>query len=194
MILLVLGLFYSATFAFGANDATPISTEKNPKISFEPTEFDAGDISMADGKYIKNYKLTNDGQLDLVISAITTSCMCTDAVLKVDGRTSPEFGMHGYNGPTWSETISPGQSGELKVIFDPLAHGPDATGPIERFITIISNDPDNPTSRVKFSGNVIKGSTSNNDTSNTVFQWFIYIVIAAIIVYIVKVNFLKKNE
>ena len=129
-----------------------------PKIMVEPMEFNAGDVSMAKGNYTTAFKIRNEGAGDLKISKIITSCMCTTARLKVDGRTSPAFGMPGHSSgaPFWQETVKAGGEGELELIFDPLAHGPEAIGPIERFIRITSNDSQNKDLDIKFSANVVK--------------------------------------
>lgn len=114
-----------------------------PKMKADSTYYDFGDVSMAQGLARSTFKITNDGTADLKISNIATSCMCTKAVLEVDGQKSPEFGMPGHGGANpafWSAEIKPGQTANLEVIFDPNAHGPDATGPVTRAITFSSND------------------------------------------------------
>lgn len=126
-----------------------------PKMVISETEFDAGEISMADGPLIHSYEIKNDGDGDLKISAIETSCMCTTSVLKVDDKTSPEFGMHG-NPVGWSEKIAPGQTAELEVTFDPAFHGPSGTGPVTRAVVFETNDLKNKEAEVKLSAHVVK--------------------------------------
>lgn len=127
------------------------------KLAIDSSRYDFGTISMSDGLATHTFKITNDGTADLKLSKISTSCMCTSAILEVDGDRSPKFGMH--NNPAfWSEKIKPGQSADLEVTFDPNAHGPNATGPVTRTVTFYSND--NGQSSVKssftFTANVIK--------------------------------------
>lgn len=131
-----------------------------PKIVLELDKFDLGDVSMANGLATKKVKVTNTGDGNLKINRMQTSCMCTKVALNVDGRRSPEFGMPGHGGGSsnWSQVIKPGESGELEIIFDPNAHGPDATGLITRTIDIFSNDggQDGTQSVINFSGNVVE--------------------------------------
>lgn len=132
-----------------------------PKLVLDATSFDLGDVSMASGLAKKTVKITNTGDDNLKISKMLTSCMCTEVSLNVNGKQSPKFGMPGHGGsgsPTWSQTLKPGESGELEIIFDPLAHGPDAVGPITRTINIFSNDggQEGNESVINFKGNVTK--------------------------------------
>ncbi|MBI4427288.1 MAG: DUF1573 domain-containing protein [Candidatus Magasanikbacteria bacterium] len=131
-----------------------------PKLALEINKFDFGDVSMANGLAKKKVKITNIGDGDLKISRMQTSCMCTKVTLDAGGKQSPEFGMPGHGGGAsgWSQVIKPGESGELEIIFDPNAHGPNATGLITRTIDIFSNDggQDGTQSTINFSGNVTK--------------------------------------
>lgn len=130
-----------------------------PKIVIEPEEFDFGDVSMANGKVSQTFKIKNEGDADLKLSNIHTSCMCTTATLKVNGKKSPAFGMqgHGATAAFWRETLKPGETADLDVVFDPNAHGPDATGPITRAIYLHSNDggKEDVQSTIMFTANVI---------------------------------------
>ncbi|HET6446509.1 MAG TPA: DUF1573 domain-containing protein, partial [candidate division Zixibacteria bacterium] len=73
----------------------------------------------------RNLTLRNDGDADLVIDSIITSCTCTEASI------SPM-------------TIAADQSGILHIEFDSGFHGPDLTGPLIRQVFINSNDPQKP--------------------------------------------------
>ena len=85
------------------------------------------------------YSVKNEGNTDLIIESISTSCGCTQASLEVNGIKSPYFGMH--NNPTnWSQKLLPGEIGELEVIYDPNHH-PEFRGYATRIIYIKSNDP-----------------------------------------------------
>jgi len=157
-ILIVGGIILGvATSSKGEND----NSSGVAKLSVDSTYYDFGDVSMAKGLVNHTFKITNEGEGELKISNISTSCMCTTAVLDVAGEKSPSFGMPGHGGanPTfWSATIKPNQTADLIVTFDPNAHGPQATGPITRVITIYSND--NSQSNVRrnftFAANVVK--------------------------------------
>lgn len=130
-----------------------------PKIIFEHNNFDAGDISMAQGMVTHIYKFKNDGKSPLKLSKIETTCMCTQASIRYKGSESPKFGMpgHGSVSSLWDGAdIAPGDEAELVVVFDPNAHGPDATGSIKRGIILTANDPENKQAEVFFSGNVTR--------------------------------------
>lgn len=131
------------------------------KMVLETNNFDFGDVSMANGKVTKIINIKNEGDADLEISKLVTSCMCTTAALEVDGKKSPAFGMangHGGASGPLNMSIPPGKSGVLELIFDPNAHGPDAVGPIKRTITLTSNNGGDKGSQniISFEGNVIK--------------------------------------
>ena len=131
-----------------------------PQITTENARYDFGDISMSKGKVKQNFTIKNTGTRDLTISDITTSCMCTTALLEVDGKRGPSFGMpgHGSKPLFWSETIAPGSEGVLEVTFDPAAHGPSALGSVTRSITVMSDSggkSNTPTSFM-FTANVVR--------------------------------------
>lgn len=113
-----------------------------PEIEIAHLEYDAGVISMVDGLIKHTYEIKNIGKGDLKIEEIRTSCMCTTARLRIGSQLSREFGMHD-NSFGWSETIAPGETGYLDVIFDPAFHGPSGIGQITRAIYILTNDPAN---------------------------------------------------
>lgn len=130
------------------------------KLTLESNRHAFGDVSMANGLVSHTFKITNEGTADLKLSKISTSCMCTTAILEVDGERSPKFGMagHGTNPAFWSTKLKPSQSGNLQVTFDPNAHGPDAVGPITRTITMYSNDDGQSNTKqiFTFTANVIR--------------------------------------
>ncbi|MBI4992687.1 MAG: DUF1573 domain-containing protein [Candidatus Magasanikbacteria bacterium] len=142
------------------SESVDTSDKGMPKLTLETTNFDFGDVSMSNGLAKKTVKIKNDGDGVLKINRMQTSCMCTKVVLNIGGERSPEFGMPGHGGGAsgWSQVIKPGESGELEIIFDPLAHGPDAVGAITRTVDIFSNDggQDGSEAVITFKGNVTK--------------------------------------
>ena len=64
----------------------------------------------------------NDGDAPLVVTEVLTTCGCTTAALE-------------------PMTLAPGEAGNLHIIFDSGAHGPELTGPIMRRVILVSNDP-----------------------------------------------------
>ncbi|MCJ2669095.1 MAG: DUF1573 domain-containing protein [Thermoplasmata archaeon] len=110
---------------------------EEPKIGVEPSSYDFGTIPRV--LQTVNIEVRNDGEANLEITRIWTSCMCTSAVLRVGGRNSPVF--QGDSQTSWiGETLLPGQHGYLDVTYDPT-YIPDS-GSIARAVYIQSNDPD----------------------------------------------------
>lgn len=99
--------------------------------------YDFGIISMAQGKISHSFSVKNNSQQPVTITKIYTSCMCTAARFKLNGKTYGLFGMpgHGVSALTAANlTLKPGESGMLEAIYDPNAHGPAGIGPVDRFI------------------------------------------------------------
>ena len=102
-----------------------------PSITIEATSLDLG--SVVNGDIIsRDLTLHNEGEADLEIDSIITSCTCTQATLN-------------------PMTIPSGQSGILHIEFDSGFHGPDLAGPLIRQVFIRSNDPQTPELQVELS-------------------------------------------
>ncbi len=100
---------------------------------------DWGDINIQGGDVEHTFTLTNDSSDPLVIKTAETSCMCTTAYISVPEKSSSgRFGMHN-NALNWNGIVQPGESFEVNVVFDPLAHGPTATGEIQRSVYITTS-------------------------------------------------------
>lgn len=137
MLVLFVGGIIAGVAVYQQNNR--VNSGSVPKLVVDETRYDFGKVSMADGPVSHSFIITNEGNGDLKISHIQSSCMCTTAVLKNGEETSPKFGMH--NNPMfWSTKLAPGNSATLEVTFDPLAHGPEATGPVTRTVTMYTND------------------------------------------------------
>ena len=105
-----------------------------PRITLEATNLDLG--SVVNGEIVsRDLTLINEGDADLVIDSIITSCTCTQASVN-------------------PMTIAPNQSGSLHIEFDSGFHGPDLTGPLIRQVFINSNDPRQPEFKVELIVNV----------------------------------------
>ncbi|HSG17073.1 MAG TPA: DUF1573 domain-containing protein [Anaerolineae bacterium] len=105
-----------------------------PNISVEETSLDLGDV--VNGKIVsRDLFVRNNGEADLVVESIITSCTCTKAT--VDPM-----------------TIGANESGTLHIEFDSGFHGPDLTGPLIRQVFINSNDPQQPELQVELVVNV----------------------------------------
>lgn len=118
-------------------------------ITVEPAVHDFGDIGIFDGKVEKDFILTNQGEESITILNGTTSCGCTEG--SIDGIL---FGMH--EGMAESVLVEPGETKTLTVIYDQLAHGPDAVGSITRQIFLKTNSTETPEIEINISANVVK--------------------------------------
>ncbi len=100
------------------------------------TEYDWGEINIKGGEVEHVFDMVNSSKEPLLISHLTTSCMCTSVTLvSGNGDESMEFGLHSKRGP-WERVIQPGEQFKIKAVFDPMAHGPDAVGPITRSVVL----------------------------------------------------------
>lgn len=120
-------------------------TGKTLALAIDPQNYDFGTISMKNGLVTKSFKVKNEQDKPISMSEVYTSCMCTNAKVRVNGREFGPFGMlgHGSSGMKMlNQDLAPGQEAELEVIFDPNAHGPSGIGSIERTVTIQSDKGD----------------------------------------------------
>jgi hypothetical protein len=102
-----------------------------PAVTYDMQSFDFGDIKPGT-KSEHTFNLKNTGKKDLVIRDVKSSCGCT--------AVSP------------SKNIIPsGESVPLKVVFDSTGK----SGRQNKTITIITNDPKNPTSVLRISSNIV---------------------------------------
>jgi len=148
--LLLSGLIIWGVYANSGEKTEPTEvTTVASAITLSEDRYDFGDIDIFGGKVETTYTLQNTGTEDVTIIDATTSCMCTEG--KIGDLI---FGMHGQSG---DEVMIPaGESKELTAIFDPLAHGPEGTGPITRDLILSTNSSQTPEVIARFSGTVVK--------------------------------------
>lgn len=134
---LVVGL--GVLLFFAQPSGQPADSSNSPQNLLEVSEpfYDFGTISMKDGLVSKVFKIKNTQTEAVRLAKLYTSCMCTKATLKINGRAEGPFGMPGHGSvPTFSQTIEPNAEAEIEVVFDPNAHGPSGVGPIERQVIL----------------------------------------------------------
>lgn len=138
------------------NAAKGVSVEAaaGAKATIEKDTVDWGEIKMDDGLAIANFEIKNSGSETLKLFSGTTSCACTKAKVVTGERSSAYFGMHSKSKEVIE--VEPGGSAQLVAEFDPAYHGPSGVGPINRQVTMSTNDPDKPEIKVFMMGNVIK--------------------------------------
>ena len=102
-----------------------------PVAEFDKTSADLGDIKQGETKGT-TFLLKNTGKKDLVIRRVNASCGCT--------AVTPE-----------KQVIASNESVPLKVEFNSAGR----SGRQTKSITVITNDPKNPTSILRISGNIV---------------------------------------
>jgi len=105
-------------------------------LSAKETNYDFGTVSMAAGKVAHSFEFTNTSSQPVLITSVSTSCMCTEATLFYKQDKIGPFAMVGMGKNDANEKISPGDSASIEVIFDPAAHGPAGVGTISRVVTV----------------------------------------------------------
>jgi len=127
-----------------------IPPENAPIIRINPSTYDFGIVSQAEGTVSTIVSIYNNGNEDLILNDMSTSCACTSASIVYNGVEGPEFGMasHGTNPKGWSVIIPPGDSAQLKISYDPNVHK-ELRGAVSRIVFIESNDPMHGTKEVR---------------------------------------------
>jgi len=118
-------VLFGTGFAF-AEDKAP----KNPKIEVSPPSFDFGTVDEgATPKAV--FLLKNSGSADLIIYDAKPSCGCT--VAKISNK-----------------NIAPGETATVEAVYN--SH--NASGPQHKSVTVMSNDPANPSVVLSITGTV----------------------------------------
>jgi hypothetical protein len=106
-----------------------------PLITLEWDKIDFGEV--VNGTVVnQQVRISNQGDDDLEILSVSTSCGCTQASLE---RT----------------TIPPGESATLVIEFDSGAHGAELEGAMLRQVFIASNDPIQPEVVIELTADVL---------------------------------------
>ena len=150
VVLVALGFFFMQSNTTTANVIDPRGSSM---VKITPTFYDFGDVSVAKGAVSTTMDILNEGKGDLVIKYMESSCMCTTASIVFNGAESPRFGMHN-NPVSWSQTIGPNETAQLKIYYDPTVHR-ELRGPVTRTIKIYSNDPVNSQKEVRIDVNQV---------------------------------------
>lgn len=128
------------------------SDPNRPIAAISEKSYNLGDMKVSDTKSY-DFTISNKGKDDLTLSKIATSCDCTFAkIIKADGTESPAFTMGARN--AWQTNLKTNESAKLRVIYKPSVM--PIEGPVDRYVTISTNDPDNPKLEIKVSAVVFK--------------------------------------
>jgi hypothetical protein len=123
-------LSISATIEEDFSHLTEAEKANAPKIKFESTDFEFGKLTQGE-KVSYDFVFTNNGKSDLVIRKIKASCGCT--------ATSPE-----------KMVIKPGEKSKISTTFNSRGK----RGRQNKTITVITNDPNSPSTILKVKGEV----------------------------------------
>ena len=135
-----------ASFAASASDREAVPSRGGsavglsgggPRMTFERTSHDFGDVARHGGDLIKEFRFVNDGDAPLVIKKITKSCSC----LTVTYSRKP---------------VLPGESAVIKIKYEP--HKIEA-GIFHRVIQIYTNVSDD-VRLITIQGNSVDDKTS----------------------------------
>jgi len=130
--------------------------ENSPIIEIEPSSYNFGTVSQAEGAVSGTVSIYNRGNEPLVLKNMDTSCGCTSAAIVDNAIEGPRFSMamHGTNPKDWKQVILPGDSAELKIYYNPNVHK-DLRGSVRRSVSIYSNDPRNKVKEVVINANQV---------------------------------------
>lgn len=133
----------------------PSSPSGQGKLETSHLKYDFGQVMMDAGNVEHKFVLENTSNQPITITEVTTSCMCTTAFLEKEKESIGPFGMSGHNVKKIANlTINPQEKVNLKVVFDPKAHGPAGAGYIERSIYVKTNSLEQPQIIFNISGTV----------------------------------------
>lgn len=107
--------------------------QRGPRMSFDTSTHNFGDVKRQGGDLIKEFRFTNDGDAPLVIKKITKSCSCMTI--------------------TYSrKPVMPGKSAVIKIKYEP--HKAES-GIFHRAVQIYSNEPTSKLRLITIQGNSI---------------------------------------
>ncbi|MBI4036661.1 DUF1573 domain-containing protein [Candidatus Daviesbacteria bacterium] len=137
-----------------ATSPAVVNLSQNAKVEVSEKTFDWGEIAYSGPNATKTFTIKNAGTDVLRLTNVKTSCACTTAQVKVGDKTSPSFGMHTTS--SWIGEVPSGKEAQLTVVFDQDFHGPTGVGPMERLISVETNDLTNPKLEFSLKGVVVK--------------------------------------
>ena len=123
-------LSISATIEEDFSNLTPEQKANAAKIEFETTNIELGEMGANEKKEME-FKFTNTGKSPLIIRKVKAACGCTAIA------------------PSETE-IAPGKSSSVKAAFDTSGRN----GKQSKTITVITNDPENSSITLRFSGEI----------------------------------------
>lgn len=136
----VLLIGMSVLISAGSDKEVGEASATSPRVIAEETRIDVGTMKVAD-ESTSDFMIKNEGQDPLKISGMNSSCGCTVGQFIYKDKTSLEFGMHAQSG--YLGTIASGDTAIIRVTYRPSQM--PVYGPVERSVSVATNDPLNPT-------------------------------------------------
>lgn len=131
----IIFLFAFSLFAVAQSTTTPSVDPNAPVIKFDLETHDFGQLTPGEDATIE-FKFTNTGKTDLILSDVKASCGCTT--------------------PFWSkEPVGPGETGTITAKYNTVGK----SGAFNKAITVYSNSTE-PDKKIFIKGNVI-GESEN---------------------------------
>lgn len=107
--------------------------QRGPRMTFDTSTHNFGDVKRQGGDLIKEFRFTNDGDAPLIIKKITKSCSCMTI--------------------TYSrKPVMPGKSAVIKIKYEPHKAEP---GIFHKAVQIYSNEPSSKLRLITIQGNSI---------------------------------------
>jgi rhodanese-related sulfurtransferase len=131
------GYPFTETGALKMMSSKQESVNTGPRISFDTSTYDFGDVPQSAGIIETTFTISNNGAGPLILGDITTSCGCTTAVVD-------------------EKVIDAGASTRLVVYFDPDFHD-EPVGKITRTVFMPTNDPTLPEAEVRIMVDIQEG-------------------------------------
>ena len=98
------------------NQTYQASDKEKPQVLTKTVVADLGDMKVSDEKSY-DFIISNSGKKPLQLSKVSTSCGCTIAQIIIDGKISPEFGMHSNS--NYIAEVQPGKKTTITTIYKP---------------------------------------------------------------------------
>lgn len=146
-----------AQAASQAGERTRVQQQRAPSpLEAEVRTRSLGEVAIKGGLVETEFVIENADDAPATLAAAYTSCMCTEVTLEFgDGTRMGPFGMPGHDlRVTLERTLEPGERFAARATFDPMAHGPDAVGPVERVIALHTDNGG--VLQLGFTANVVK--------------------------------------
>ena len=138
VVLAIGGLMWWGRSTQPSSAAVPGSpSHQTSVLTTGETFYNFGTISMKDGLVNHMFKVMNSSGKNVEVKTVNTSCMCTSAYMESALGEKGPFGMPGMGYvPPANERIKAGESRNIRVVYDPNAHGPAGVGSIDRFVYV----------------------------------------------------------